>query len=239
MPAFFAFAVTLVSTVAHAKLSGRDATPLSSSDIERYIPYAELARAAYCLGDSDTWDYGHACVANDDFELYGSGGDGTTNSPYYFVGYSPSLTSIVVAHGGIEAEEFEGLQNTDSASQAPVNASLFPGAGEDVRAHAGFLSAHAKTADGVLAAVQDTISGTGAAALTTVGHGLGGALAEIDAVYLRLNVPFIRMNTIAFGKPRVGNAAWADLVDANVSYGTACWRAGGTSVDWNRIVSVY
>ncbi|KAL1715732.1 Alpha/Beta hydrolase protein [Schizophyllum commune] len=191
MPALFAFAVALVSTVAHAKLSGRDATPLSSSDIERYIPYAELARAAYCLGDSDTWDYGD------------------------FVGYSPSLTSIVVAHGGIEAEEFEGLQNTDSASQAPVNASLFPGAGEDVRAHAGFISAHANTADAVLAAVQDTISGTGAAVLTTVGHGLGGALAEIDAVYLRLNVPFIRMNAITFGKPRVGNAAWADLVDAN------------------------
>ncbi|KAL1754852.1 Alpha/Beta hydrolase protein [Schizophyllum commune] len=187
MPALFAFAVTLVSTVAHAKLSG-DATPLSSSDIEGYIPYAELARAAYCLGNSDTWDHGD------------------------FVGYSPSLTSIVVAHGGIEAEE---LHNTDSASQAPVNASLFPGAGEDVRAHAGFLSAHAKTADAVLAAVQDTISGTGAAVLTTVGHGLGGALAELDAVYLRLNVPFIRMNTITFGKPRVGNEAWGDLVDAN------------------------
>ena len=141
MPALLAFAVMLVSTVAHAKLSGRDATPLSSSDIERYTPYAELARAAYCLGDSDTWDYGggpsdsfggrqevakshvaDACAANDDFELYGSGGDGTANSPYCtswyltilaeypdsssdFVGYSPSLTSIVVAHGGIEAEE--------------------------------------------------------------------------------------------------------------------------------------
>ena len=49
-----------------------------------------------------------------------------------------------------------------------MNASLFPGAGEDVRAHAGFLGAHAKTADAVLAAVQETISGTGAAVLTTV-----------------------------------------------------------------------
>ncbi|KAL1691642.1 hypothetical protein GGG16DRAFT_124783 [Schizophyllum commune] len=191
MPALLAFAVMLVSTVAHAKLSGRDATPLSLSDIEGYIPYAELAREAYCLSNSITWDCGD------------------------FVGYSPSLPSIIVAHGGIEAEDlFTALQDP-GASQAAVNASLFPGVGEDVQAHAGFLDAHEKNAEAVLAAVQDTISGTGAAVLTTVGHGVGGVLAEIDAVYLRLNVPFIRMNTITFGKPRVGNGPWADLVDAN------------------------
>ncbi|KAL1681061.1 Alpha/Beta hydrolase protein [Schizophyllum commune] len=232
MPALFAFAVTLVSTVAHAKSSGRDATPLSSSDIERYIPYAELARAAYCLSNSITWDCGDACVANDDFELYGTGGDGTMESPYYFVGYSPSLPSIVVAHGGIEAEDlFTALQDP-GASQAAVNASLFPGVGEDVQAHAGFLDAHEKNAEAVLAAVQDTISGTGAAVLTTVGHGVGGVLAEIDAVYLRLNVPFIRMNTISFGKPRVGNAAWADLVDANAdSYARINNKKGRCDLD--------
>ena len=66
-----------------------------------------------------------------------------------------------------------------------------------------------------------------------VGHGLGGALAEIDAVYLRLNVPFIRMNTITFGKPRVGDAAWADLVDANVRFSLGFFGFGqvGASVD--------
>ena len=65
-----------------------------------------------------------------------------------------------------------------------------------------------------------------------VGHGLGGALAEIDAVYLRLNVPFIRMNTITFGKPRVGNEAWAYLVDANVRFSLGFFGFGqnGASV---------
>uniref|UniRef100_D8PUP1 Fungal lipase-type domain-containing protein n=1 Tax=Schizophyllum commune (strain H4-8 / FGSC 9210) TaxID=578458 RepID=D8PUP1_SCHCM len=181
----------LVSTLVLAKLSGRDATPLSADAIDSYIPYAELSRAAYCLGDLATWDCGD------------------------FVGYSTSLSTIIVAHGGIDAEElFTALESAEVA-QAPLNVSLFPGVGDDVQVHAGFLNAHAKTAEAVLAAVQDTISGTGAAVLTTVGHGLGGALAEINAVYLRLNVPFIRMNTITFGKPRVGNGAWADLMDAN------------------------
>ncbi|KAL1727739.1 Alpha/Beta hydrolase protein [Schizophyllum commune] len=186
-----AFSVMLASALACTSSSRRDAAPLSADVVESYIPYAQFARAAYCLSNSITWDCGD------------------------LVGYSPSVTTIIVAHGGIEAEDLFTVLQDPGASQAAVNASLFPGVGEDVRAHAGFLSAHAKTADAVLAAVQDTISGTGAAVLTTVGHGLGGALAEIDAVYLRLNVPFIRMNTITFGKPRVGNVAWADLVDAN------------------------
>ncbi|KAI5899047.1 alpha/beta-hydrolase [Schizophyllum commune H4-8] len=217
MLTFTAFGALLASNLVIVDLSGRDATPLSLDAIESYMPYAQLARAAYCVGNSTTWDYGDACAANDDFELYGSGGDGTANSPYYFVGYSPSLSTIIVAHGGIEAEELFSTLQSAEAAQAPVNVSLFLGVDDDVQVQEGFSDAHAKTAEAVLAAVHDTISGTGAAVLTTVGHGLGGALAEIDAVYLRLNVPFIRMNTITFGKPRVGNGAWADLVDANVS----------------------
>ncbi|KAL1660339.1 Alpha/Beta hydrolase protein [Schizophyllum commune] len=186
-----AFGATLASALACASSSRRDATPLTADAIESYVSYAQFARAAYCVNNSTTWDCGD------------------------FVGYSPSLTTIIAAHGGVEVEELLGSLKTSDTEQAAVNASLFPGVGEDVHAHAGFLEAHEKNAEAILAAVQDTIAGTGAAVLTTVGHGLGGALAEIDAVYLRLNVPFIRMNTITFGKPRVGNGPWADLVDAN------------------------
>ncbi|KAL1742186.1 Alpha/Beta hydrolase protein [Schizophyllum fasciatum] len=190
-PAITVFAA-LIASGRCAAFSRRDATPLSSGSIESYTPYANFAKAAYCLRGSQDWDCGD------------------------FVGYSPSLTSIVVAHGGIAGEDVFAALQDHSVGQAALNGSLFPGVGEEVRARDGFLRAHESAAEDILEAVEDTIAGTGAAVLTTVGHGLGSALAEIDAVYLRLNVPFIRMNTITFGKPRVGNAAWSDLVGANV-----------------------
>ncbi|TRM57113.1 Alpha/Beta hydrolase protein [Schizophyllum amplum] len=193
----------------------RDTQPLSAESISGYEPYAQFARAAHCLGGSQTWECGDACAANKDFKLYASGGDGTSDLPFYFVGYSPSLASIIVAHGGMEAQDLATALQGPYIAQAPVNLTMFPGVDEDTMVYAGFRDAHSRSADAVLAAVQETIATTGAAVLTTLGHGLGGALAEMDAAYLRLNIPYIRMNTVTFGKPRVGNAAWVDLVDAN------------------------
>lgn len=50
-----------------------------------------------------------------------------------------------------------------------------------------------------------------------VGHSLGGALAALDAVFLALNLPFgSEIRGITYGTPRVGNAAFAELLDFNV-----------------------
>ena len=58
MRSFVAFAATLASTLALAKLSSRDATPLTADAIETYVPYAQFARAAYCVNNSTTWNCG-------------------------------------------------------------------------------------------------------------------------------------------------------------------------------------
>ena len=48
------------------------------------------------------------------------------------------------------------------------------------------------------------------------GHSLGAALALLDAVYLPLHLPSgTRMRMVGYGMPRVGNAAFADYVDAS------------------------
>ena len=55
----------------------------------------------------------------------------------------------------------------------------------------------------------------GTSAVTTVGFSLGAALALLDAVFLRLHLPTtVSINFVGYGLPRVGNKAWADLVDA-------------------------
>lgn len=46
---------------------------------------------------------------------------------------------------------------------------------------------------------------------------LGGALALLDAVYLPLHLPSeITVEAMTFGMPRVGNQAFADLVDSRL-----------------------
>ena len=50
-----------------------------------------------------------------------------------------------------------------------------------------------------------------------VGHSLGGALAEINALYMTLNLPSnVHVKAVTFGTPRVGNPAWATLFDSKV-----------------------
>ena len=74
-----------------------------------------------------------------------------------------------------------------------------------------------RTASQVLSAVQDVINKSGTSSVTTVGHSLGAALSLLDSVYLRLQLPAdIIVKAILYGLPRVGNRAWANLVDAQL-----------------------
>ncbi len=46
---------------------------------------------------------------------------------------------------------------------------------------------------------------------------MGGALAELDALYMTLNLPSdVAIKAMTFGTPRVGNAAFAELIDSKV-----------------------
>ena len=53
--------------------------------------------------------------------------------------------------------------------------------------------------------------------LNQVGHSLGGALAELDALSMSLKLPSdVNIRTVVFGTPRVGNVAYAKLFDYKV-----------------------
>lgn len=86
----------------------------------------------------------------------------------------------------------------------PLNPGLFPGAPLLATAHVGFQAAHARTATAVLATVNKIITERGATKVVTVGHSLGGALALLDALYLRLNLPsHVNVAARTLGQPRV------------------------------------
>ena len=54
--------------------------------------------------------------------------------------------------------------------------------------------------------------------MTTVGQSLGAALALLETIFLRLQLPTtISVKFVGYGLPRVGNQAWANIVDARLS----------------------
>lgn len=49
------------------------------------------------------------------------------------------------------------------------------------------------------------------------GHSLGAALATLDALMLKMNLPSnIEIDSVVFGLPRVGNQNFANMVDSLV-----------------------
>ena len=75
-----------------------------------------------------------------------------------------------------------------------------------------------RTASNILAIVQNTLSMKNTSSVTVVGHSLGGALALLDGVFLSLQLPkSVTVKVISYGMPRVGNQAFANLVDSQLS----------------------
>ncbi len=84
--------------------------------------------------------------------------------------------------------------------------------------HDGFAYTQERTADVILSAVQSALESTRAKKVLVTGHSLGAAIASIDGMMLRMKLDLsIAVTTTVFGLPRVGNKAWADLVDSTVS----------------------
>lgn len=94
--------------------------------------------------------------------------------------------------------------------------------------HDGFMDTQARTADIVFSTVSAALESTGSKSVLVTGHSLGAAIASIDGMMLRMKLdPSVAVTTTVFGLPRVGNKAWADLVDSTVSTSssTPCARA--------------
>ncbi|KAJ3795888.1 Alpha/Beta hydrolase protein [Lentinula aff. detonsa] len=196
-------------------LHPRAVTRISASELAGFAPYTQFARAAYCPTDVlKDWKCGEACEANSDFEVSLVGGDGD-DIQIYFVGYSPSLGAVIVAHQGTDPIQLESdLTDADILSATPSTA-LFPGISSSVEVHSGFLNKHALTANVILAKVKSIMNSKVTNNIVAIGHSLGGALAEIDTIFFRFNIPSASISAMTYGTPRVGNREWAALVDAS------------------------
>ncbi|KAG6332031.1 hypothetical protein ID866_7058 [Astraeus odoratus] len=211
-------AIALLAITAVSALTVRQSiTPLSTSQIDYFTPYTYLASAGYCTAAQTlAWNCGTNCKANSDFKPVASGGDGS-DVQYWYVGYSPSLDTVIVAHQGTDPAEILPLITDGDIVLTNLDPSLFPGISSDIEVHSGFKNAQASTATAVLSAVQTAMSKYESTDVTMVGHSLGAAISLLDSVYLPLHLPAgTSFKTIGYGLPRVGNQAFADYVDAHL-----------------------
>ncbi|KAF8181315.1 Alpha/Beta hydrolase protein [Pholiota molesta] len=218
----FAAFLTLATGSAYAVpapvIQKRAVTPLSASQLSSFAPFTQFARAAYCATSGlQTWSCGEACAANSDFQPTLVGGDGNAIQ-IFFVGFSPSQNSIIVAHEGTDPTQLESDLTDANILMGALDSTLFPGVSSSVQVHEGFRDEHAKTASAILTEVKRLISVKGTNSVTVVGHSLGGALAELDSLFLTLNLPATTsIEAYTYGTPRVGNPDFASLIDAKVA----------------------
>ncbi|KAG8746068.1 hypothetical protein FRC10_006171 [Ceratobasidium sp. 414] len=189
-------------------------TPISASTITSYSPYASFVAAAYCSGTAN-WSC-TACKRIPGFIPYATGGDGN-GIPLWYVGWWPAGSSVIVAHEGTDPTQFLSLLTDANILTDPLDPALFPGLPSTIEVHDGFRNAQASTAKTVLATVKKIIAERGATQVTTTGHSLGGAIATLDAMYLKLNLPSnIAIKAVTYGQPRVGNQEFANWIDQNI-----------------------
>jgi len=208
--------VSVVDAAPREPLSKRQSiTALTSTTIDSFTPFTFFASAAYCNPSTTiNWSCGANCAANPDFIPTASGGDGSSVQ-FWYVGFSPSQATVIVAHQGTNPEEIEADATDADAFLESLDSTLFPGISSSIEAHSGFANEQTKTATDILAAVQNTIAAHSATKVTVVGHSLGAAIALLDIVYLPLHVTGVSFRMIGYGLPRVGNQDFANFLDAN------------------------
>ncbi|KAJ6525303.1 Alpha/Beta hydrolase protein [Mycena vulgaris] len=203
-----------------ARVTPATLTALTADDLTALDSFTQFARAAYCPVDKlMSWDCGAACDANPDFEATLAGGMGNAVQ-FFFVGYYPKSNSVIVSHQGTDPLALMSDLTDLNVFKGELNSTLFPNLPADsgIEIHTGFRDEHAITAEEIQTEVKRLIAEKGATQVTVVGHSLGGALAELDALSLRLNLPTtVGVNAVTYGTPRVGNQEFVQFFDTQVT----------------------
>lgn len=194
-----------------------DVSTLSSTQLSDLAPFTQFARAAYCGSSKvQNWQCGQACDALPGFKPSLVGGDGNAEQ-FFFVGFMPSQSSVIVAHEGTDPTKLMSDLTDINIATTSLNSTLFPGAPSDITVHKGFSDEHGLTGGQILAEVNKQLTVNNAKQVTLIGHSLGGALAELDTLMMKMNLPSdVTVKGVTYGTPRVGNDKFAAFFDSKV-----------------------
>ncbi|KAF8489257.1 Alpha/Beta hydrolase protein [Russula emetica] len=199
-------------------ISHTTVTKLNYTQLDTYTPYIEFARAAYCNSSKIAgWNCGDACSALPGFMPTLTGGDGD-DMQFFYVGYWPTESAVVVAHQGTDPHEMLAVLTDLEFHFMALDPVLFPDIPSGIKVHSGFAIEHMKTANQTLTEVERLMDEYSSTQVILIGHSLGGGIAELDTLFMTLNLPEgTTIRGVTFGTPRVGNSAWATFFDSQVS----------------------
>ncbi|KAJ6467513.1 Alpha/Beta hydrolase protein [Mycena vitilis] len=215
---FVFFCLTLVEQGFSSPISPRDnaTSSLSTADVQSrdLVAIAAFAAAAYCVR-AGQWNCGDACDKIPDTQLVFTIGDDAA-TPDVYVAYSQSRNQIIVGHEGTDPTEILSVENDLHFSPTPLLTVLnAAGTPEGVEVHNGFQTAWVQTSTLVLNAVQQLQKQVPDASVLVTGHSLGAAISLLDAIFLKQQLASnTSIQVVGFGRPRVGNVAFANWVDS-------------------------
>ncbi|PRW34023.1 alpha beta-hydrolase [Chlorella sorokiniana] len=134
-----------------------------------------------------------------------------------FVGWSVPLAAIVVAFRGTDSHSIYNWVNNMRTWRTDL-AVNYPGAPQRALVHGGFFYSYnsSSLAANVTAAVQRLLQRHPQAPVYVSGHSLGGALATLCALDLKLNQGAHDVRLYTYGSPRVGNNVFAEWFESQI-----------------------
>lgn len=127
------------------------------------------------------------------------------------------MQAVVVTHAGSNFKALESWLIDFNFDPEEASRDLYNGKGERPKVHDGFHELWRRTNRRILPKVKEALEITGYTKVLCIGHSLGGAVAQMDAVYLRNKLPKrMSVQYVDFGAPRVGNKRWASIVESTL-----------------------
>lgn len=124
------------------------------------------------------------------------------------------MQAVVVVHAGSNFKALDSWLTDFNFDREEVGKELQSSGGQRAIVHEGFYELWRKTNQKILPQVRSALKKTGYSKVICIGHSLGGALAQMDAIFLRNKLPKqVKVQYVGFGVPRVGDGRWADIVE--------------------------
>lgn len=136
-----------------------------------------------------------------------------------FVAVNPSQSLVVIAFRGT-ANNVNWANNIAGVFvEMTPPAGLFPAASNGILVHSGFLNDYLSLRDQIQQQVTAAVAANPSFKVLFTGHSLGGAMATLATVdFLQHNVGRLpAVSLLTMGEPRVGNSAFATMVDTTLS----------------------
>jgi len=199
------FAVALITisfsgSLASIFLGQGSGIPQSTyDDLVRYTKYSSGAYHLVCLRPM-----GNTLIASFNHLITDTNG---------FIARDNKRKEIVVAFRG--SQQLLDIITDFSISLVPLESPGMSGVGH-ARVHVGFLTAYNSVASHVISAMRSQLAAHPDYSVVVTGHSLGGALASIAGLSLKVNFPEAMVKLYTFGQPRTGDSVYAELVESSL-----------------------